>query len=493
MVGRRYVVDELAENIQAESPESVFPLPLTPIEKYFLWDDRPEQPLSMFFHLTFGPSLDINILERCIAKVVERHPLLRATITGSDDQLCWTLSEKPFRFSSLNDEPPIVNGKIRPFNLRTEVGCRFWCETTPENHRIIVQVHHSVCDGVACRSVCIDILNLYASSTGSEAEISDERSPFYERFRYAELCNRFDFEHLGTPKRRLSTWQRIKNAWYFHFQPPTSLARVRSDEQNRLEKAESHDPFCYLWLDRDLSQRIFQTCQQSETKVNELAIALLFRTCLQWNRKHGDTRRNARLRILMPFDLRGRKDIRMPAANRLAFSFLGRNYSQCDDLSELIRSIKAELLDARETHLYLDLLNGIQLGCRWPWLMKWALRQHHSMATAVITYTGDLSRGMSKLFPEVNEQRTVGNSTLSSTIGAPPPRRNTNISMAVCINWGRICFSAMWNRSVFTEQDCREFLDLYKFGWQEWCETQESNSGVYAETNTASQTRIDSQ
>jgi len=82
--------------------------------------------------------------------------------------------------------------------------------------------------------------------------------------------------------------------------------------------------------------------------------------------------------------------------------------------------------------------------------------------------------GMSKLFPEVNEFRSFGSASLFAITAAPRARRNTNISMAICINWGRICISAIWNRSVFTEQDCREFLELYKIGWQQWCEAEES-------------------
>jgi hypothetical protein len=116
--------------------------------------------------------------------------------------------------------------------------------------------------------------------------------------------------------------------------------------------------------------------------------------------------------------------------------------------------------------------------------MKWALRRHDSMATAVITYAGDVSRGMNKLFPDANDLRKIGNASLFAVFAAPPARRNTNISMAICINWGRICISAIWNRAVFSEQDCSEFLELYKIGWQQWCEAEESHRGVYAEQET---------
>lgn len=93
-------------------------------------------------------------------------------------------------------------------------------------------------------------------------------------------------------------------------------------------------------------------------------------------------------------------------------------------------------------------------------------------------------RGMNTRSPEVNELRTVGSTALFQIVGAPPARRNTNIALPVCINSGRICISAMWDRTDFTQQDCREFLELYKIGWQQWCEAEESSVGVYAEPET---------
>ncbi|MDX1928963.1 MAG: hypothetical protein SFV81_20700, partial [Pirellulaceae bacterium] len=396
------MADELLE--KREGPESVFPLPLSPIEKFFFWDDRPEQPLTAFFHLSFESSVDVSLLESCIAQVLERNPLLRAHVTGSDDNLAWILSDKPFRLSSLQDEPPIQDGKVRPIDLRKEVGCRFWCESAANCSRITAQLHHSACDGIAFRNVCIDILHLYMLATTGKSEAVPDRDLFYQRYVYPQLHDRHKFEHLGKPKRETTTWQRIKHAWYFHLQPPVPLANPvpfgspvplaskSSMEPKCAAGRESSNTLCNLLVDRELSECILRACQLNEVGINEAAIAILFQTCYQWNRQHGDTRRNARLRVVMPYDLRGRTDVRMPATNRLGLCFLGRNYSQCENLDELIGGLQNELKAVKDTHLYLDLLKGIELGCKWPRVMKWALRKHKSMATVALTYTGDLSR-----------------------------------------------------------------------------------------------------
>ncbi len=490
------MADRRRAKIEGEIAESVFPLPLTPIEKFFLWDERPGWPLTSFFELNFNSSLDVGLLEKCIAKVIERNPLLRATIVGNGHDLRWVLSDKPFSLLSLQDEPPVMDGSVRPINLRKEHGCRFWCDTREGCSQIIAQLHHSVCDGIAFRNICIDILQLYAAGTHDQPQAMQERRLFCERVEYSQLGDRFHFGHLGKPKRETTTWQRIKNAWYFHFQPPTPLIKDKSRDTDPKSQslAASQDvsasPLCNVVFNRDFSERVLRACREKGLGVNQLAMAMLFRTCYLWNRKRGDRRKNGRLRILMPVDLRGREDVRMPAANRLSLSFLGRNYSQCDDLDRLIDSVQAELQEVKDTHLYLDLLKGIQFGCQWPRFMRWALARHKSMATAALTYTGDLARGMTRLFPGVDDHLRVGNALLSSTMGAPPVRQNTNISMAVCINWGQICIAAMWDRTVFSKRDCQDFLELYKLGWYQWCEAEESLSSRYAGQETVQQERI---
>ena len=72
---------------EAESAESIFPLPLSPLEKFFFWDDRPEQPCTSFLEFRFESSIDVAVLEECTAKVVDRNPLLRANISGDDRDL----------------------------------------------------------------------------------------------------------------------------------------------------------------------------------------------------------------------------------------------------------------------------------------------------------------------------------------------------------------------------------------------------------------------
>ncbi len=446
------------------STPAIFPLKLTPLEKYFFWDDRPEQPLTPLCELNFATLLDRDLLQDAISKVVVHNPILNARVVEQHGDLFWIPISTAFQLSEPTVFPPVVDGLLRPIDLHSEAGCRFWYEPTSSGSRLLWQMHHCCCDGVAMRSVLIDILHRYAMATESGDGIATRERLGYERNEIEALNERYDFSHLGQPKRTLSIWQRLKNAHYFHFQTPQPLiGSLKSPVRD-----QNDAPLRHLTLDRELSDRILTKCRESSLGVNEVAIALLFQTCALWNRAKGDHNPRSRFRILMPYDLRGRNDMRMPATNRLSFTFMGRTSRQCDDLPELIRSLQLEIVDIKDTHVYLDFLNGLAVASKVPRLFRWALRNSNCMATAVITYTGDLSRGMNKLFPDVGEFRRIGNALLQSVSGGPPVRRNTNISLGLCINWGQIHISAARNRTAFSARDCEEFLSLYHNGWHDW-------------------------
>jgi hypothetical protein len=234
------------------------------------------------------------------------------------------------------------------------------------------------------------------------------------------------------------------------------------------ESVELTEPLEHLVIDRQTSNAILEKSRTTEVGVNELALALLFESCSLWNQQHGDRNPKSRLRVLMPYDLRSRIDLRMPAANRLTFAFLGRSQADCKQFPELVTSIGDEIQLMKETQLPLDFLAAIEGAAKHPRFMRWVIARSRNMATAVLTYTGDISRGMQKYFPEQDGVRIVGDARLDKILAAPPTRDNTNVSLGLCINWGQLCVSAAFNRDGFTREQCKEFLQFYYSRWLLW-------------------------
>jgi hypothetical protein len=125
----------------------------------------------------------------------------------------------------------------------------------------------------------------------------------------------------------------------------------------------------------------------------------------------------------------------------------------------------------RESRLPMDFVNALNVCDQWPGLAKWALQHSRRMATAVLTYGGDVSRGISHCFPPSQDARLIGDARISNVFGAPPVRENTHVSIGLSNNWGQLCMSAAWNNSVLSAQDCERFLDLYRDTWLQWCES----------------------
>lgn len=487
--------EEAIRLIQGKIPVDLFPLPLTPFKKFVLWDETLAHPMVSYVELHFDSVLDQQRLQESLAFAVHCHPLLASRIVERSGELSWEYA--PSYRPTIHFETevlPLGDSRPRPIDLVNQFGLMVWHRPGEQERgaRVLIQAHHACCDGIGLRRMVIDWFNYYArsqsasTSTAIHASIPSSAPSLastepaagtiqatWERLEPAVLKQRVHLADAFSeqPARPLSTWQRIRNAHYFHFQPPQPLLTPKQRLPNEIESKEN-EPLRRSMLDREASQAIFECCRLRGIGTNELGIALLFRTCAQWNRQQGKGGGSERLRLLMPYQLMSRVDLRMPAANRLSYTFLGRTHAQCEDLNALLAGLRAEIESLRETHLPLDFLNGLSAACKVPAVMKWALKRSRHMCTAVLTYTGDISRGLQRYFPEVDGARAMGDARLKNVFVAPPVRAHTNVSLGLCVNWGQLCISAAWNRDALNGAECQAFIDMYRSGWLEWLETQ---------------------
>ncbi|KAA1257611.1 acyltransferase PapA5 [Rubripirellula obstinata] len=494
-----------AKQQRAESPtrdsEGLFPLPLAPIEKYLVLDDRPECPMTSFIELHFAGPLQVNALANALHQTVHHHPLLASTLIEIDGHLHWQYD--PNFVPELRDpatDPILLKSDLidsdqpnpRPIDLYREPGCRYWYSENDETgrSRLIIQLHHAACDGVGLRRVLIDTLGSYAKTTDAvdhatgEAESDETPRQIKKRKRDqldpTRLLDRADFSEIQSKplKKSLTGLQKLANAYYFHFQRPQPLVADKAtdkatDNSKHTDKDSDDQPLRHFIFDEPMSKRLLDCCRQNEISVNDLMLTILFRVCQHWNRAQGITKPNSRIRLLMPVDLRGRTDLQTPATNRLSFSFLGRTHKQCDDWQSLLASVQAETQDIKDTRVYMDFLEGLAALAGKPKSLARAIRFSRNMSTSVLTYTGDIARGMKSHFPEQDGRRKVGDSFLDNILIAPPARQHTNITLGICINWGQICISANWNRNELTGQQCQQFLQLYADATAEWLATME--------------------
>ncbi len=455
-------------------PAGPFPLPLSALEKYLLWDEQPPFSMSYFVEVNFETRLDLPALREATQQALMLHPLLRARIQAVWTKPQWVLHDDAFPQIRLQHLDPVLKGGWpQGFDLANECGSRFWYVEHDEGSRLLIQIHHACSDGVGMRRFLTDLLNDYARLCGSPAAPAQTKLAGRKELDASLLRERGKFsKFVGPPKRPLNAWQRLKNAHYFHFQPPERLHPAATfTPTDGSDTRDLNEPYEHWFLSEVETRHVMAKSREQGFALNEIALALMFQACCQWNQQHGAAHPNSRIRLVMPYDLRSRIDFRMPAANRLSFSFLGRTHRQCRDLGPLLESIRDEIRCINESHLPMDFLAGLEAVANSPGLMRWILRRSNRMATATLTYGGDLFRGLGGFFPVENQARRVGNARLKTILAAPPVRRNTNLALGLSLNLDRLCVTANWNRQIFSRQTCRDFLSLYQSLWEQWLKT----------------------
>ncbi|WDQ17657.1 hypothetical protein [Rhodopirellula sp. P2] len=465
-----------------DTAKPLFPLPLTPLETFFVLDEQQSCPIVNFIELQFSTPLQLPILQTALKETALDHPLLSCKLVREGERLFWHFDPDLTPRVLTNDDLPLTTGpagnpKPQPFDLFQESGCRFWYVPEGAGSRLYVQVHHACSDGVGIRQVILGTFTRYARATGDPdcgktSRKSSRSAPNPERLR-----DRYDFTELLSkpPKRQLTTWDRIRNAYYFHFQRPAVLSKPPTavKEQGGVSnEASLGEPLRHILFSREESATIEKACSDASIRVNDLAIAMLFQTFEQWEQTHGDGKA-IRYRVMMPVDLRSRKDLDLPASNRLSFAFLGRRKDQCGDVDALVQEVAEEVLAIKDSRVHMDFLDGLSAAVQHPRLMRWVIGHSRQMTTSVLTYTGDLSRGMRKFFPEVDGQLQIGDATLRNALGSPPAREGTNVSLGICINWGQICVSASWNREAWDAATTDQFLEAYTNNWRHWLQRRE--------------------
>lgn len=464
--------------------QGLFPLRLVPIETFFVADDRDDCPMTSWIEMRFASPMQRDILHQAIVQSVHRHPLLASRLVDLGGKPHWQyVPDFTPELRCPEKNPMLVDRGHGPspqrIDLREEPGCRFWyavqrgenAAATP-TCRLTIQLHHACCDGGGFRRVLIDILSAYSAATSPENTNESPRKRRIDSLRPDRLIERGDFSAIEQhpPKIRLGLWQKIRNAHYFHFQKPEPLRGEPKPRPSDRASDSVNEPLRHFGFDEPTSSRLLELCRQREVAVNDLALAILFRTCRQWNRAHGMDRPGDRIRLLMPMDLRTRSDLRAPAMNRLSFAFLGRTHRQCESWPELLRSVQAETKWIKDTRVHMDFLRGLAAVADRPVWLRAAIGQSERMCTSVLTYTGDIARGLKSSFPEVDGRLRIGDTLLECIYVAPPARRGTNVTLGLCINWGRICISANWNRRAMSETQCVEFMRQYAAGWHRWAQ-----------------------
>ncbi|MHB1861435.1 MAG: hypothetical protein ACYCVL_00570 [Gemmatimonadaceae bacterium] len=325
-----------------------------------------------------------DLLESAVTKALERHPMLRSTVSG---RRAWreplpANQAAPVRWLPWSNEIPAQ--AFERMDVSREIGIRVLVQQNAECARMTLAAHHAAADAAGLARFFWDIAAAYAAvSTGPGTEPRWGPSD-------PELL-----ERRGEPRRTqpaAAAWQPQPSAT-----PPLSeiagflLRRPVRVRASRGAGEQVAPPVVAHTFEAPEFDRIRRYARVHDAAVNDVFLCALFQTLAEWNAPGAPYRGGRWLRVMVPTDLRTRGDVGIGAANVMGYAFIDRRARDCKNSAALLAGIGDEMRSVRHTRAGHRILDGIALVDRVPGLLNLLLRPHVTLATAVFSNIGRVS------------------------------------------------------------------------------------------------------
>ncbi len=406
-----------------------------------------------------------------LGKVMERHPMLSAVIEDGPKGPQWVAGPSVEPWLDWNDVTvPIGPSQNEYLDLRQRPGLRVWVRVGDDSSRVLFQIHHCVCDGLAVLQVIGELAALYAAAC--DPAKSDIRLPPLDAQRLRDrgvVDVGPDFKPtLRTALRdvlaTLRVWRRIL------FQRCAVLAVPQHDTRPKgtdsaastpnkdpdgrstkeLEHFETH-AFC-----RDETERYKAVAANQNVTLNDLLLRDMLLTVREWNKAHGEEH-DGRVRVNVPVYVRGRAGFDIPASNGIGFAFPSVDLSRTADRAAVLREVNKLMRQVKNWKLALYFLGGLAAAMRFGGLVRWALRRKRPMATVVLSYLGPALQ-QSPLPRRDDGKLICGNVVLEQMAGVPPVRPLTRASVVVLEYGGELTVGMRCDAHLFGPSDTRALL-----------------------------------
>jgi hypothetical protein len=438
---------ELSRN---PSALALFPLPLTPFESMMWVDDRPSHPMTCSAELTFEGHLDREKFDTAFIRSCLRHPLLMANVDQRwDGRRVWVPAIEPPQLLWPDSFDGIETSLS--LDLRRESGIRLWVHRTPGRSKLYCVFHHACTDGAGCLGFLDDLLANYAAQFPGNGKALPKVNP--------ELLLRrghFDGANGITLKRLSQDLLDVPMTWQFFSQRPRPLAGGASSTPSATDRS-SHS--CQRSLSKETLQALRYQATATGTTVNDILLSALFQTIREWNADRSETHPKHWLRLLVPFNVRTRADLEMPAANRLSYVFLTRREGATHDERSLLQSVSKETTQLRAERMPSRVLSklGHLDGLRVAFPAIFTSRR--CLCTAIMSNLGDPTRRFRTRLPRDQGLLVVGDVRLLGLAATTPIRPHTRASFLVNTYGQQLTISARLDAGFLSQFDANLLVD----------------------------------
>lgn len=421
---------------------TVFPLALNGFEGMMVLDDRADCPMTFCLEYHFRGRVEEALLTQALELSLPHHPLLccRVERKGLSHQWVPLAEWKPV----LETDRFAGSG----IDLKNGPGFKLYLHHRGPKSVVTAEFHHAATDGLGGERFLSDLFTAYDGLSAGEPW---RREPFdfgllRDRLRRPSHWNRRESLESSGPGR----WLRV--AWKFLSRVPVVF------HPGEKRDAESRPPMISRAFTTEQTARIAAFAGRRSCTVNDVGLVLLFRALADWRRRHGFDTPGRNIRVLMPTSLRDRRDKRLGAANRMAYSFLNLDQRLCEaDFETLLTRVAEEKLFVQKHHPDWLLVQVIDKLYRWG-ILPIFLAMPYPFSTVVLTNLGKIGR---------QHGTEIGELELEYVTGTPPIRSGTQLSLALITCSGRLTLSLRSDPRYFSARQEEEiFRHLLSF-WDE--------------------------
>lgn len=428
----------------------IFPLPLTPLERFLVQCDTRQSSMVMRVVLRFTGEYQSGILVDTLRRAVQRHPFLSCRLSGIRFRPHW-VAGTPEKIVTQHVGGSVFATDNGPFSKHIDLtqsgGLHIEIRYMDDGIKVIMDAHHAVTDGNGLRQVTTDWLHLYHSEINGLPPrlpvIDPDRLQQRDRFpqpaavapiTYREAVRNF----LCTVRGRTARW----------------ISCSRAQLKNRVA---AHSYCVEHILSAAEVERVQHRLSAWKVTLNDLMIVTCMSTFARLAPQGSD---GDRVTVLNPTDLRLPSDRSLPATNRFGFAFVRRVRSDCLNPADLLPGIHSEMAYVRKSYIGAEFIKGLKSAAQIPGGVNFIRRLGLFIPTLQWTCLGDVTRGARRLMIWKDGTLHSGGLQLESATGFAPFAENVPLSIATCEAGKRIALTLRSSAAFISPEQTEEFLRM---------------------------------
>lgn len=423
-----------------------------------LYDDWPSYPMTCGAMFEFEGKLCRAAFEQAVGLASQRHPLLFSRIRQiRRNRWAWVPVDTPPQVGWLGADGATEFAKCAPLDLRSEIGLRIWvrdvgCQTT-----IHIEFHHACCDGAGGLAFVEDIFAFYAAAVGRDQSSQKpiptiDPSLLHKRSHFPSDGGVLDSVQTAF-RDAVATWKIVgRSAMPLPYRDSPRLQADIDWQQSR---------FITRRFDKELLLGLRKTASACSATVNDLLLRDLYLAIDQWNQHCGMVGLKNRLRIVIPVNLRARRDLKMSAANKFGYMFVTRHEQQLTNPDKLLATLIAEAARLRRTKFPVRFVRRLALMQALRFVFPVVFSPNRCLATAIMSNLGDPTRRFRTRFPRQGGLIEVGNLVMTGFSATTPLRPFTRAGFFFNTYGNQLTISARFDPTYYSVADVSTFLDFY--------------------------------